>query len=157
MRSLIIDPVQRNVAQRDIARVNGLKEWQQLVGGLIEQVIDLGHGDTIWANEKGLLLPGPHHWWTLGDQPVVITGPAFIIGIRNTKGGSTFKEAKMTVAEAQTLVRFLTTDEARERHQAMQAHRRSLHRAKLAGYAKAMGVAESEVIVHYVEGEFPKD
>jgi hypothetical protein len=123
IRAWVIDPETRTYRVTEV--LDHLDNWQDIVGGHIEGIMNLGRGNEVYANEMGMY-KSPHYWWTLGNgsDPLVpiITGPGFIV--RRLRG----RFAHTTITEAMLVqhLKFLDKDEARSRYNRGQAARHDM-------------------------------
>ena len=98
----------------------------------------------------------PYHWWSLYETPLVITGRAFLSGLRYDarQMGDVICQPKLRLHDFASSVEWLTTEQAREPWVVREAARRAQGAEAHRRFAEGMGVSADAVQRVFVESQF---
>lgn len=102
MRALLIDSAAREI--REVEWTGGLAEMRALIGCRSIDLVSvrLPHGDTLWVDDEGLLVPQAH-FFEFSSYPQPLAGNGLVIG-REVDEKQT--PAATRVEQLQALIRF---------------------------------------------------
>ena len=120
MRAIKINPETRTITEVDC---NGLADEQSIVGGNIESAHYFDNGvDRIMVNESGLYsLPADSAWFIVEGAFNPFKGNGVVVGVDENTGDTV--DAKISLEDLKSKVRFLTHVEVHELAQARAAYR----------------------------------
>lgn len=120
MRGILIDTHLKEVREVEVDGNNFLEEAYRLLGcEMIEVAYNFdphpqanGTFDTIYVDENGLTTDGPKWFWTIqgGHQPFANSG--LVVGLDGDTGETV--GARAALEKVQSMVKFLSPEEARE-------------------------------------------